>query len=156
MTAVLFVCLGNICRSPTAEAVFRSRARQRGLQLDIDSCGTGDWHIGKPPDARATSAAALRGYDLSGLRARQLQRDDFYRFDHVLVMDRNNLRDVIAMQPDDGRATVRLFLDYATHSDVREVPDPYYGGEDGFRQVLDLVEQACDGLLDALQEPVGG
>jgi protein-tyrosine phosphatase len=154
-TSVLFVCLGNICRSPTAEAVFRARAAARQQQLEVDSAGTGDWHIGKAPDARATRAAQQRGYDLSSLRARQVTVNDFYRFDYLLAMDRNNLSDLLAMQPEDSRARLSLFLDFHAQPPSPDVPDPYYGGEDGFEQVLDLVEQACDGLLDALTERSG-
>ncbi|MDF1781037.1 MAG: low molecular weight phosphotyrosine protein phosphatase [Alcanivoracaceae bacterium] len=162
MPRVLFVCLGNICRSPTAEAVFRQRAQMRNFsvhnnpnprrpdELYIDSCGTGDWHIGKAPDARALSAAQRRGYDMSSLRARQVNADDFFRFDFLLAMDNANLRDLEAMRPQGSTATVQLFLDF--HPETKEVPDPYYGGADGFSHVLDLIEVASDRLLDTLSD----
>ena len=127
MTRILFVCLGNICRSPTAEAVFRARAHDAGLleTLHLDSAGTGDWHVGKAPDARAMAAAAQRGYDLSALRARQVAADDFRRFDLILAMDRDNLTDLRSQCPDDASCELGLFLDYHPQPPVREVPDPY-------------------------------
>ena len=145
---VLFVCLGNICRSPTAEGVFRRRVREAGLEerIRIDSAGTGDWHVGKAPDSRTCRAARLRGYDLSGLRARQFQREDFERFDLVLAMDHSNLRHIQAMRPATARAELDLFLRRYDMT-LDEVPDPYHGGEDGFEQVLDLIEGASDALL---------
>lgn len=151
--SVLFVCLGNICRSPTAEVVFRQRVQAAGLAdvLHIDSAGTGDWHIGKAPDPRSRAAALQRGYDLSPLRARQVGPEDFRRFDYVLAMDRNNLRDLQAMRPEDARGHLGLFLAFHPGAAPAEVPDPYYGGQDGFDQVLDLVEAACDGLLEHLR-----
>jgi len=152
--SVLFVCLGNICRSPTAEAVFRERVIAAGLeeQIRIDSAGTGDWHIGRAPDPRSREAAARRGYQMDALRARQVSPQDFYEFDVVLAMDNANLADLQAMQPADVTVTLGRFLDYASESAVSEVPDPYYGGEDGFDRVLDLIEGGADGLLDALRE----
>lgn len=152
--SVLFVCLGNICRSPTAEVVFRDRVRAAGLDehILIDSAGTGDWHIGRAPDPRTQDAAAGRGYDMSDLRARQVSVADFDKFDVVLAMDDANLADLLAMQPANSSVTLKRFLDYAPHSDVREVPDPYYGGEDGFAAVLNLVEEGAEGLLVSLQE----
>lgn len=149
MIRVLFVCLGNICRSPTAEGVFTHIAAQAGLasKLQIDSCGTGAWHVGSAPDARSIDAAKKRGVDISVLRARQLHADDFIHFDYMIAMDRSNLADIKARCPSASKARICLFLDYATRSEVDEVPDPYYGGEDGFEQVLDLVEQASHGLL---------
>ena len=151
--SVLFVCLGNICRSPTAEVVFRQRLCDAGLeeQITLDSAGTGDWHIGRAPDPRTREAAARRGYDMSQLRARQVGPDDFNRFDVILAMDNANLADLQAMQPSSSRARLGRFLDYG-RSDLHEVPDPYYGGEDGFDRVLDLIEDGADGLLDALRE----
>lgn len=145
---VLFVCLGNICRSPTAEGVFRRRVREAGLEerIHIDSAGTGGWHVGKAPDSRTCRAARLRGYDLSGLRARQFQREDFERFDLVLAMDHSNLRHIQAMRPATARAELDLFLRRYDMT-LDEVPDPYHGGEDGFEQVLDLIEGASDALL---------
>ena len=152
--SVLFVCLGNICRSPTADVVFRQYVRDAGLeeQIRIDSAGTGDWHIGRAPDPRTQEAAARRGYDMSSLRARQVSPADFYAFDVVLAMDNANLADLEAMRPSDANGTLARFLDYATDSAEREVPDPYYGGNDGFDQVLDLVEDGARGLLVSLQE----
>lgn len=152
--SVLFVCLGNICRSPTAEVVFRDRVRAAGLEqhILIDSAGTGDWHIGRAPDPRTQDAAAERGYDMSSLRARQVTVDDFAGFDVLLAMDDANLADLVAMQPPGSSVILKRFLDYAPHSDLREVPDPYYGGEDGFAAVLNLVEEGADGLLVSLQE----
>lgn len=146
---ILFVCLGNICRSPTAEGVFRARATRAGIgaHLDIDSAGTGDWHVGHAPDRRAIAAAARRGYDLAPLRARQVRVDDFHRFDWILAMDRANLRELSALRPRAYAGHLGLLLDLAPTLDVREVPDPYYGGEDGFERVLDLVESASDALI---------
>jgi len=145
---VLFVCLGNICRSPTAEGVFRQMVREAGLEarIEIDSAGTGDWHVGKAPDARTRAAALRRGYDLSSLRARQVSAADFSRYDLVLAMDAANLRDLKRLRGSSGAAELDLFL-RRYELEIDEVPDPYYGGEDGFEQVLDLVERACDGLL---------
>lgn len=150
--------MGNICRSPTAHGVFQSMLEQRGLQqaVRVDSCGTGGWHAGEPPDRRATAAARRRGYDLSKLRARQVQIHDFRRFDYVLAMDRDNLQDLQAMAPADFGGDLRLFLDYAEDWMEREVPDPYYGGDDGFGRVLDMVEAASRGLLEALNDAATG
>lgn len=152
--SVLFVCLGNICRSPTAEAVFRERVIAAGLEekIRIDSAGTGDWHIGRAPDPRTREAAARRGYQMDSLRARQVGPQDFYEFDVVLAMDNANLADLQAMQPADVTVTLGRFLDYSSETSVSEVPDPYYGGEDGFDRVLDLIEGGAEGLLDALRE----
>lgn len=152
--SVLFVCLGNICRSPTAEAVFRERVIAAGLEqkIRIDSAGTGDWHIGRAPDPRTRDAAARRGYPMDSMRARQVSPQDFYEFDVVLAMDNANLADLQAMQPADVTVTLGRFLDYSHEASTREVPDPYYGGEDGFDRVLDLIEGGAEGLLDALRE----
>lgn len=153
MVKVLFVCLGNICRSPTADAVFRKLVADAQLhdRIEVDSAGTGSWHIGHPPDKRATAAAAGRGYDLSPLRARQVVVDDFHRFDHVLAMDQANLSDLEVMCPSQHQEKLRLFLEFAPELGHSEVPDPYYGGDDGFDRVLDLVEAASQGLLQHLQ-----
>lgn len=149
---VLFVCLGNICRSPTAHGVFLERLARRGLEdlIRVDSAGTGDWHIGCAPDPRTQEAAARRGYDLSALRARQVEPADFGRFHYILAMDSQNLRDLRRLRPAGFSGELDLFLRYARGVSEREVPDPYYGGPDGFDRVLDLVENAADGLLDAL------
>jgi len=150
---LLFVCLGNICRSPTAEGVMRKLVRERGLEdeVTIDSAGLGDWHVGNPPDARATEAARRRGVALDGA-ARQVRASDFADHDLVLAMDRQNLDALRALAPDDeSRAKVRLLREFDPASAGRkdlEVPDPYYGAERGFDEVLDLVEAACEGLLD--------
>ena len=151
-TSVLFVCLGNICRSPTAHAVFQSFVERRGLreQVSVDSCGTGSWHVGEQPDRRATAEAALRGYDLSPLRARQVCAEDFLRFDYILAMDQMNLGELRDLCPPGYHGHLGLFLAFAEGLSLREVPDPYYGGADGFTQVLDLVESASEGLLQKI------
>ena len=147
--SVLFVCLGNICRSPTAEGVLRARAARAGIgnRIVIASAGTGDWHVGEPPDRRAINHAAKRGYDLRKQRARQICDDDFKRFHWILAMDRANLRQVNARRPPSHDGHVGLFLELAPSLGVSEVPDPYYGGADGFEHVLDLIEAASDSLL---------
>lgn len=149
---VLFVCLGNICRSPSAEGVFRHLVNRAGLEdrVEIDSCGTGSWHVGKAPDARAMAAAARRGIDLSGLRARQIEARDLQAFDYVLVMDRDNLADVERLWQSAGGTRPELFLNYGASGET-EVPDPYYGGEAGFERVLDLIEEAGTGLLEDIR-----
>ncbi len=149
---VLFVCLGNICRSPTAHGVFESLVKARGLEshIHVDSCGTGDWHVGHAPDKRSAKAAAQRGYDLSHLRARQVRLEDFDEFDYILAMDRANLDDLEDLRPAHYAGDLRLFLAYAPALGVEEVPDPYYGGIDGFGHVLDLVEAASEGLLQEI------
>lgn len=151
---VLFVCLGNICRSPTAEGVLRVLAAREApeLSLEVDSAGTAGYHVGEPPDARARAAAARRGYDLERLRARVVAPADFERFDLILAMDEENLRTLRRRAPDFAHERLRLFLDFAPHSEVREVPDPYYGGANGFEEVLDLVEAAARGLLAHLRQ----
>lgn len=148
-TRVLFVCMGNICRSPTAEGVTRALAERTGVaeQFDFDSAGTHGYHIGNPPDQRARQAAAGRGYDLSALKARQVNEFDFARFDHILAMDRDNLALLKQACPEKHRAKLRLFLEFAANFEEEEVPDPYYGGAEGFERVLDLVEDAATGLL---------
>ncbi len=148
-TKVLFVCLGNICRSPTAEGVFRAIVEREGLDatITIDSAGTSDWHVGSKADSRTIKAAASRGYDLSPLRGRQAVVEDFDSFDYILAMDRSNLSELQSLRPVSFQGHLGLFLDFAESSSVSEVPDPYYGGADGFDHVLDLVEDACAGLL---------
>ena len=145
---VLFVCLGNICRSPTAEAVFRQQLIDAGLsaQVAVDSAGTSDWHLDKAPDTRTRLAAQRRGYDMTALRGRQVQVEDFSRFDLILAMDASNLAELQALQPADSHAQLDLYLRrYQLALD--EMPDPYYGGEEGFEHVLDLAEQAAACLL---------
>jgi protein-tyrosine phosphatase len=148
---VLFVCLGNICRSPTAEAVFRARTAQAGLDVVIDSAGTSGWHIGEPPDPRSIEAGEARGYSFKGQASRKVIRADFGEFDHILAMDENNMQALKEICPESYLSRVGLFLDYAPNSSEREVPDPYYGGNDGFTHVLDLIEQASDGLIASLK-----
>jgi len=146
---VLFVCLGNICRSPTAEGVFRKLHRELApdLGIHIDSAGTHAYHIGEAPDPRSQAAARLRGVDISGHRCRQVEVQDFKRFDYVLAMDRENLARLQQLRPKDGRAELKLLLEYAAGLRSKEVPDPYYGSRGGFEEVLDLVELGGRGLL---------
>jgi len=150
-TAILFVCMGNICRSPTAEGVFRARAQAAGLDLLIDSAGTHAYHIDNAPDARSTRHAAARGYDLGGQRARQVTPEDFERFDYVLAMDHDNLQVLQRTCPPQHRHKVRLFMEFASHLGSDVVPDPYYGGANGFDTVLDYIEDAADGLIAVLR-----
>lgn len=151
---VLFCCMGNICRSPTAEAVFRRYVENAGLagHILIDSAGTHDYHIGDAPDARTQRAARLRGYDMSKLRGRQVEAADFGRFDYVLAMDEANLSILQRLRPSNTSAQVGLLLEFAEHHTEREVPDPYYGGSDGFERVLDMVEDAANGLLQHIRQ----
>lgn len=151
MKRVLFVCLGNICRSPTAEGVFQHAVDEAGLrgQIHVDSCGVGDWHVGKAPDERAQQAAKRRGVDISHLRGRQLSASDFLAFDYVLAMDHANLQAMRALKPVESRAHVGLFLAFAGTPDA-EVPDPYYGGDEGFESVLNMIETASAGLIAEL------
>ncbi len=131
-TAVLFVCLGNICRSPLAEAAFRAEAERLGLDVEVDSAGTGDWHLGHPPDPRARAVALRNGIDISELRARQVVSEDFDRFDHIVALDAQNLRNLLAMRPDGSRARLSLLLDHVPGREGQAVADPYYGGEAHF------------------------
>lgn len=152
-TSVLFVCLGNICRSPVAEAITRAKAKEMtNNTLLFDSAGTAGWHVGKAPDPRMIEAASTRGYDLSYLRARQVKPEDFHKFDYILAMDNENLADLEDVAPLESQARLHLFLDYAENLTINEVPDPYYGGEDGFLHVIDLVENAALGFLKALDQ----
>jgi protein-tyrosine phosphatase len=146
---ILFVCMGNICRSPTAEGVFKRQVQDAGLEHAIlsDSAGTHDYHIGEAPDRRAREAAERRGYDLANLRARCVTREDFATFDLVLAMDEHNLRLLKRQCPPEHAHKVRLFMEFASATALREVPDPYYGGAHGFEAVLDLAEDAAQGLL---------
>lgn len=151
---VLFVCMGNICRSPTAEGVFRQAVRDAGMEdrFLIDSAGTHDYHVGAPPDARAGRAAAGRGYDLSALRGRQVSRRDFNEFDYILAMDAENLANLRRICPPEQAHKLALFLEHSENFSEREVPDPYYGGAQGFERVLDMVEDASRGLLRKLEK----
>lgn len=152
MQSVLFVCLGNICRSPLAEGVFRAIARRRGLAagLTIDSAGTGGWHAGEPPDPRAVGVARRHGIDLSPIRARQVEAADFHAFDLILAMDEDNHADLADLDPGDGKAELRLLLDFGA-GPVRSVPDPYFGGAEGFEHVFRMIEAAAHGLADHVE-----
>jgi protein-tyrosine phosphatase len=152
--SVLFVCLGNICRSPTAEGVFRRDVTRAGLEsrIRMDSAGTGNWQVGKPPDHRAVAAAHRRGYDITALRARQVTLRDFGEFDWILAMDRANLRALKSLRPPEFAGYLGLFLDFAPEMGVKEVPDPYEAGPESFEQMLDLIERASRRLLSAVIE----
>ncbi|MCO4757629.1 MAG: low molecular weight phosphotyrosine protein phosphatase [Oceanospirillaceae bacterium] len=157
MKRVLFVCLGNICRSPTAHGVFQHVVDCGGLgaQVEVDSAGTAAYHVGNSPDSRSVSAARSRGYDLSTLRARQAVEADFQRFDYILAMDHSNLENLKDLCPESYEGHLGLFLDFAPTISESEVPDPYYGGSDGFGHVLDLVEEAAEGLLADIRRELG-
>ena len=150
--SVLFVCMGNICRSPLAEGIFRHRLAERAADLDvtIDSAGTHSYHVGSPPDRRAQTAAARRGIDISMLGARMVVETDFEEFDYILVMDNENRHALLKSSAPEHHVKVRLFLDYSQTHQGDEVPDPYYGGSAGFERVIDLIEEATEGLLDEL------
>jgi protein-tyrosine phosphatase len=149
---ILFVCLGNICRSPMAEGVFRRVVEEEGFadRFEIDSAGLGDWHIGQAPDTRAQAAAKSRGMDISGQAARQVTGADFSNFDLLLVMDRSNLNELRRRAPAEAYSKIRIFLDYAPHVGTKDVPDPFFGGDEGFDHALDLIEEAAHGLLASL------
>ncbi|MCB9996007.1 MAG: low molecular weight phosphotyrosine protein phosphatase [Rhodospirillales bacterium] len=153
---VLFVCTGNICRSPTAEGVFRHYAAQQGLSghLHIDSAGTHGYHVGEPPDSRAIAAALARGVDMNDLRARKFSPADYGDFDLILAMDSGHHNIITRQIPNDARAQVALFMDYAPQAGSRDVPDPYYGGTAEFEYALDLVEQGVQGLIDHVRQQV--
>ena len=144
--SVLFVCLGNICRSPLAEAAFRREAERLGLDVEIDSAGTGDWHIGYPPDPRAAAVAARNGVDISNLRARQVTPDDFRRFDHIVALDANNLHDLERLRPADGKARLSLLLDHVEGREGQAVADPYYGEETHFDAAWSDVAAGAEAL----------
>ena len=148
MKRVLFVCTGNICRSPTAEGVLKELSRKAGVELHVESAGTHDYHVGQPPDRRALRHARERGYDLSAQRARQLRKRDFEEFDVIVAMDRGHLEVLQAHCPPQHHTKLRMLV----HG--RDVPDPYYGGPEGFEQVLDMVEAACLGLLHEIARPI--
>jgi protein-tyrosine phosphatase len=158
MIKVLFVCMGNICRSPTAQGVFEALVRAEGLDhaIEADSAGTHAYHVGKPPDDRSAAAAARRGIDISRYRARQAGVEDFHAFDLILAMDRDNHSILARLAPMGRDGTLRLFLEFAPELEIRDVPDPYYGGEDGFEHVLDLAQAASRGLLDEIRTVYAG
>lgn len=150
---LLFVCLGNICRSPAAEGVVRRAFDAAGIAAELDSAGTGGWHVGAPPDPRMQAAARARGIDLSGLRARRARPEDFVAFDLILAMDSDNLADLESIRPEGARAELRRMLDFHPNPPRRDVPDPYYGGDAGFDHVLDLLEGAAEGLTARFAPP---
>lgn len=152
--SVLFVCLGNICRSPTAEGILRHYVADRGLtdKIDIDSAGTGAWHQGEPPDQRMTAAAKRKGFILSG-KARKVTSKDFQKFDFILAMDQSNLDSLESFQPESSRAKLHLFRAFDPVPDGLDTPDPYYGGQAGFDEVVQIVDRTCQALLDYLEKP---
>lgn len=152
MVKVLFVCLGNICRSPTAEGVFRALLAREALEtrVQVDSAGTAAYHVGSPPDQRAREAALRRGIDLSAIRGRRAETSDIETYDYILAMDRENHENLLAIAGDHGHK-VRLFMEFSQSFDETEVPDPYYGGPNGFERVLDMIEDASEGLLRELR-----
>jgi protein-tyrosine phosphatase len=151
---VLFVCMGNICRSPTAQGVFRNLVETEGLSSAIatDSAGTHAYHAGEPPDLRARQTALRRGIHLGDLRARLVEPDDFSRFEYILAMDQDNFENLSLICPRGAKSKLMLFLDFAPHLRIREVPDPYYGGASGFERVFDMVEAASEGLLADIKQ----
>ena len=153
---VVFVCMGNICRSPTAHGVFRDLVRSEGLEsrIGIDSAGTHSYHVGNPPDPRSQATARRRGVDLSDLRARRFEASDYHAFDYVIGMDHGNIADMRALRPADGRAQLQLMLAYSRRFDQAEVPDPYFG-DDGFELVFDMIEDASAGLLAHIRKEHG-
>ena len=150
--SVLFVCLGNICRSPTAHGVFEQLLRDAGLSnsVKVDSCGTGDWPLDHAPDRRAQFTAKQHGFNLSHLRSRLICQDDFRDFDYILAMDKNNLRDILVLCPDQYKYKCQLFLNFAKELGIQEVPDPYYGGDDGFEDVITMIKVASQNLLQEI------
>ncbi len=154
MVKVLFVCMGNICRSPTAHGVFRALVSEHGLdnRVEIDSAGTHAYHVGNQPDKRARETAMLRGIDLDDLTARAVDEADFIEYDYVLAMDMDNFHHLSDMCPDGLEDKIHLFMDYASQTRMREVPDPYYGGPEGFETVFEMVEDAARGLLEDIRE----
>ncbi|HEX7915349.1 low molecular weight protein-tyrosine-phosphatase [Rudaea sp.] len=151
---ILFVCMGNICRSPVVEAVARTRFARAGLDIEVDSAGTGNWHAGNAADPRSRASALARGYDLSAHRARQVTADDFAQFDKLLVMDRTNLRDLTRIAPGEGHDRIAMFLPWAGLADPHDLPDPYYGQAQDFDNVVTLAERGVDGLIERLGRPI--
>lgn len=152
-TSVLFVCLGNICRSPTAHAVFRQKARLSGLSVETESAGTSAYHVGSKPDARSMQVGEKRDYDFSGIRSRKVFEQDFEDYDYILAMDNSNYNNLLAICPDHLKSKVKLFLEFSERfAQDEEVPDPYYGGAAGFELVLDMVEDASEGLVQHLSK----
>ena len=154
-TRVLFVCLGNICRSPLAEAAFRRAASEAGLDVHVDSAGTADYHVGEMPDPRSIDEAGRHGIDISGYRGRQLAVKDFLEFDYIFGMDRSNMANISRIEPDNGKAQVRMLLDIVPGSEGRELSDPWYGGEDNFRATWEDVTMAADALVEVLTKRNG-
>ncbi len=154
MIKVLFVCLGNICRSPTAEAVFRDLVKSENLagKITTDSAGIGAWHVGDKADGRARKVAASKNIDMEDLRARQFNADDYHEFDYVLAMDHSNYRNMDRLDPGNGKAKLSMMLDFSSSSDVQEVPDPYYGGMEDYELVFELLIPAAKGLLDHIRQ----
>ena len=153
---ILFVCLGNICRSPAAEGIFNQKIKERDLEnfFVVDSAGTGNWHVGNLPDQRMRSTALSRGIELNS-RSRQIEENDLYEFDQILVMDKDNLNAVKSLNKDQKNpinSKIKLILNYSKNSQLDEVPDPYYGGQNGFEKVIDLLDDAIDGLIDSLMD----
>ena len=153
---ILFVCLGNICRSPAAEGIFNQKIKERDLEnfFVVDSAGTGNWHVGNLPDQRMRSTALSRGIELNS-RSRQIEENDLYEFDQILVMDKDNLNAVKTLTKDQNNpinSKIKLILNYSKNSQLDEVPDPYYGGQNGFEKVIDLLDDAMDGLIDSLTD----
>ena len=149
--AVLFVCLGNICRSPLAEAALRAEAERAGLDVQVDSAGTGDWHVGSPPDSRAQAVALRYGIDISGYRGRQVTAEDFRRFDHVFALDAENLENLRRLRPPDGTAELRLLMDLVPGREGSGVSDPYFGDDAGFDVTWDDVTRAARAIVERLQ-----
>ena len=147
---ILFVCLGNICRSPLAEAAFREAAREAGLEVEVDSAGTADYHVGEPPDPRSIAEAQRRGIDITGYRGRQLHAHDFHAFDHILGMDRSNMTNIAQVDPGNGKARVAMLLDIVPGQEGREVADPWYGEADGFSATWNEVDAGARALLPVL------
>lgn len=153
--AILFVCLGNICRSPLAEAAFRKAAEEAGLDVDIASAGTADYHVGEPPDPRSIAQARSKGTDITAYRGRHLKADDFHRFDYILGMDHQNMADIADLDPGDGKAKTALLLDLVPGRQGREVADPYYGGDDGFARTWEEVDAGARALVAILLDEHG-